>query len=386
MGLFGQSCNKIPQLSNPPAVVNEILNVVGTDINGNPVLLTSLAGENRVLWLDVGMNRVFWKDISSQLVPAATGFNNGFYYRVAGFTSFITQQGVPYQLAANPGQDNTPGIAPFVSPADIGKVLTIDGLGLPSFQPVPAGAAVNISGVSASIDKVIAKSLTVATLNVTAGSILVSDGVGAIVLNNVNENVDITASGLNGLDTGAEASSTWYYIYIISDGNPANVSAMISTSPNGPNFGVTGYTHWARAGVVRNDGSGNFVTFLQNGEYVAIDSTTMCLGQLVPQLAAPAAIPQTSAAMTTITPPIAKTVNVNVNVTCIAPLQGLHIGSTTGLLLGQKVAATMTAAATVSGHASDIVIENPVAPQIYWGRTGAAATNADCFITGYTIQ
>lgn len=386
MGLFGQSCNKIPELSTPPNVLNEIFNVVGTDNVGNPVLLTSIGAQDRVLWLDVGLGKVYWKDISTQLIPAATGFNNGFFFRASGFVQNIGPQGVPYQLAANPGVDNIPGVAAFVSPGDIGKALIINALGVPEFLAIPAGGAVNIAGVSASIDKVRAKSLTVATLNVIADEILVSDGTGAIVLTTVNENVDITASGLNGLDIGFEASSTWYYIYIVSDGNPANVSAMISTGANGPNFGATGYTHWARVGVVRNDGSGNFVSFVQNGEYVAIDSTTMCLAQLVPQLAAPAAIPQTSAAMTTITPPIAKTVNVNIVATCAAALQGLHVGSTNGLLLGQKVAATMTAAGIASGNASDIVIENPVAPQIFWGRTGATAVSGDCFITGYTIQ
>lgn len=69
--------------------------------------------------------------------------------------------------------------------------------------------------------------------------------------------IDITASGANGLDTGAEANSTWYYIWVIGkdDGTVAGLFSTSSTAPTLP----SGYIYKRLIGAVRNDSSGNFV-------------------------------------------------------------------------------------------------------------------------------
>ena len=48
----------------------------------------------------------------------------------------------------------------------------------------------------------------------------------------VNLTVDITVSGVNGLDTGSEAASTWYYIWVIYNGT--TVAGLLSTSATAP--------------------------------------------------------------------------------------------------------------------------------------------------------
>ena len=78
---------------------------------------------------------------------------------------------------------------------------------------------------------------------------------------------DITVSGAGGLDTGVEAVSTWYAVYVIADTNGVNpVDALLSLTPISPTL-PAGYDIFFRMGWVRNDSAGDFLEFLQtNGE------------------------------------------------------------------------------------------------------------------------
>jgi hypothetical protein len=78
----------------------------------------------------------------------------------------------------------------------------------------------------------------------------------------VNRTIDITASGLDGLDTGAEAINTWYYIWLIGDGT--NARGLFSTSSTAPTM-PDGYTFKKLVGAARNDNSSNLIKFMQNG-------------------------------------------------------------------------------------------------------------------------
>lgn len=82
----------------------------------------------------------------------------------------------------------------------------------------------------------------------------------------LNETVAITTAGVNGLDTGSEASGTWYYIHGVGkdDGTLDCVLSTSATSPTKP----AGYDYWGLLGAVRNDGSSNFVRFLQRDRAV----------------------------------------------------------------------------------------------------------------------
>lgn len=76
---------------------------------------------------------------------------------------------------------------------------------------------------------------------------------------------DITASGANGLDTGSEAASTWYYVFVIGDSSGVNPPAsLLSASPTSPTL-PTGYDLKRRVGSVRNDLSSDLVAFVQKG-------------------------------------------------------------------------------------------------------------------------
>jgi hypothetical protein len=77
-------------------------------------------------------------------------------------------------------------------------------------------------------------------------------------------NVDITASGANGLDTGSQANSTWYSIWVIYNPTTDTVAGLFSTSTTSPTL-PAGYTKKRRVGWVRNYSLGNFIPFSCTG-------------------------------------------------------------------------------------------------------------------------
>jgi hypothetical protein len=72
------------------------------------------------------------------------------------------------------------------------------------------------------------------TFTVTADKLaLASTSDVQFIAETVSETVDITTSGANGLDTGTEANSTWYHVFVIAK-DDSTVDALISTSATAP--------------------------------------------------------------------------------------------------------------------------------------------------------
>jgi hypothetical protein len=82
---------------------------------------------------------------------------------------------------------------------------------------------------------------------------------------------NITTSGANGLDTGTEANSTWYNVWVIWNG--ATAAALLSISATSPTM-PAGYTNKVRVGAIRNDASGNLWRLTQIGRRVQIATGT----------------------------------------------------------------------------------------------------------------
>ncbi len=66
----------------------------------------------------------------------------------------------------------------------------------------------------------------------------------------------ITVNGFSGtgagkLDTGSIANNTWYYVFLIADGN-GNTSGLVSASPSAPTMPV-GYLYKRRVGMMRTN-------------------------------------------------------------------------------------------------------------------------------------
>lgn len=75
-----------------------------------------------------------------------------------------------------------------------------------------------------------------------------------------------TASvGVNALDTGAVAASTFYAVYMIGDVQNRNATGFVlSTATSGPLL-PAGYSSWLRVGWLLTDGSKNLLKFQQTG-------------------------------------------------------------------------------------------------------------------------
>lgn len=100
-------------------------------------------------------------------------------------------------------------------------------------------------------------------LDIDANEVVLKDSSGrAYLASAVNLTVDIAASGANGLDTGTEANSTWYYAWVIYNGT--TVSGLLSASSTAPTL-PSGYTYSALLGAIYNDSSGNFLAMIQLG-------------------------------------------------------------------------------------------------------------------------
>lgn len=101
---------------------------------------------------------------------------------------------------------------------------------------------------------------------ITYDELVVKDGSGTgLLLTAGNLTVTMGAAGLNSLDTGTEANSTWYYLWVVSDGS--NVAGLYSLS-NADCATLGAYAYKALVGAVRNDGSGNFVSTASVGRRV----------------------------------------------------------------------------------------------------------------------
>ncbi len=130
------------------------------------------------------------------------------------------------------------------------------------FTAVDAAAAQTAIGVSAPVSglsKNLRSSSTGASTNIaiTADEIVVQTTAFAYVtLRSVSLTVALTASGANGLDTGAVAGSTIYHKWVIYNPTTATVAGLASTSATAPTM-PAGYTYKARVGFIATDGTAN---------------------------------------------------------------------------------------------------------------------------------
>ena len=75
-----------------------------------------------------------------------------------------------------------------------------------------------------------------------------------MLFRSVNLSNNSASVGVDGLDTGVLAASTWYSVWVISDGT--NVKSLLSLSATAPTM-PAGYTFKARVGWIRTDGTAN---------------------------------------------------------------------------------------------------------------------------------
>lgn len=135
-------------------------------------------------------------------------------------------------------------------------------------------------------------------VTVTADELAVIDDADDIInLQNIDEDIAITVSGAGGLDTGSEASSTMYYIWIIYNSTTTAVAGLLSESASDPTL-PSGYDYYRLVGEIYNDSSSDFVPMARFNDRVHYrDHQQVLLNQTVPaswtQVTIPTQIPIT---------------------------------------------------------------------------------------------
>lgn len=153
----------------------------------------------------------------------------------------------------------------------------------------PAGVAAAISGVGAAVSAAFSNLKASATglsavVTITADELIVRNGTSYKTLTSVSVTPSLAASGVNGLDTGTSAISTWYAVFVIWNGTTtAGLLSLSATTPTMP----SGYTHKARVGWVRSDGTANKFpfSFIQRGNNVNYNPTLASNTLTIPAIA-----------------------------------------------------------------------------------------------------
>jgi hypothetical protein len=108
-------------------------------------------------------------------------------------------------------------------------------------------------------------------LDLSADELQLKDANGNVkVVTSVAVTIDFGTTGANGIDTGSQSASTWYYGWVVAkeDGTVAGLGSASSSAPTMP----SGYTYKALVSAARSNGSTQFVKYRQFGNRVKYEN------------------------------------------------------------------------------------------------------------------
>lgn len=240
---------------------------------------------------------------------------------------------------------------------------------------VTSAATVSIQGAFKNLQA--SATGTNATVSVSYDELVLGDGAGSYLIDrNAAGAINTAAAGAGGLDTGALAASTWYSVWRIgkADGTRSWLISLSATAPTMP----AGYTHKARVGWIRTDGTANKfpLVFKQYGRRVQY-------------------APIAGANLTTL-PSMASGAAGSFNSSYVAVATGAFIPPTAGVIAGILIISGGGSNVTGAGvspnqaNSSDAVSHSPnstlcafqfsfvlESSSIYWA-SGSASNRVDC--------
>lgn len=148
------------------------------------------------------------------------------------------------------GSAGTKGLvpAPAAGDAAAGKILGASGGWVSMTSGIALAAAQGLQIVNNT-----AAPNSKADITVNQAILTTAAGVPVFYSGGTNS-VNLTVNGVNGLDAGSVANSTFYNLYLISNGSTfASLASLSATAPALP----SGFTFFMRVGAVQTDSSGN---------------------------------------------------------------------------------------------------------------------------------
>ena len=109
-----------------------------------------------------------------------------------------------------------------------------------------------------------------ATLTVGIGEVMCSNAAGT--LRKMRKNTAAVTVAWTEIDTGAEASSTTYYLYAVADADSENFTVIISANSSTPQGGES---YYKRLGSFYNNGSGDIEQIVNDNTYMTVASGTV---------------------------------------------------------------------------------------------------------------
>ncbi len=168
---------------------------------------------------------------------------------------------------------------------------------------------------------------TANTITLASGMSVTDDANSVTITTTTTETCSLATSGAGGLDTGSEASNTWYYPWLIRNSSSGAVDCLFSTSRTSPTM-PSGYDQKRRLPLaVRNDASSAIIPFMVGqgwpdspfieynvhiGDHTSVGSNNV--------LNAGTATSFTAVDLSSLVPPIST----------MAYLRGIHLYSSTG--------------------------------------------------------
>jgi hypothetical protein len=195
-----------------------------------------------------------------------------------------------------------------------------------------------------------------------------------ITITGINLTLNTGVIGVNGIDTGTLAASTWYNLFVIYNPTTTTTSCLMSLSDISPTL-PSGYTYFARAGSVREDSSEHLMRTLQMGnkvQYIVTPGTnTAAIPSMASGISGNINTPTWSAVNTTpFVPPLATVIRIILNspiggTAMLAPNNnyGAYNAANTFLVNSNSVGA-------FANSYADMLLEST---NIYYASDGSAA-------------
>lgn len=222
---------------------------------------------------------------------------------------------------------------------------------------------------------------TNATATFTADELVLEDVDGnQFLIESFNKTVNIATAGIGGLDTGSEASSTWYYVFAVakSDGTQDIVLSLADDVASLTFSG--GYSYAGLISALRNNGSSNFVDFRQLGALIDIDATQCLTAGTATSDTSLNAGSGTVTALSTMVPALARKVQGYARVSDSgSSASAVTIKPVTGSNIGRKIINNPGGSTSTAGGYFEALMST--AQTLYYQVS--AGDSAEIFVTGF---